>query len=67
MMCSFMVGLQMPCNHSSFIEPLFAPSSSSNFEGMKTHEMMRLLELAKYTVNPIRRLELYMEIQSISI
>lgn len=50
---------------SSFIEPLFAPESSSNFSGYENLEMMKMLEMAKYTVNPIRRLELYMEIQSI--
>ncbi|SCG82122.1 Heme-binding protein A Hemin-binding lipoprotein [Proteiniborus sp. DW1] len=50
---------------SSFIEPLFAPDSSSNYTGYENLEMMKLLEMAKYTVNPIKRLELYMEIQSI--
>ncbi len=49
---------------SSFIEPLFAPDSSSNYCGYENQEMMKLLEMAKYTVNPIRRLELYKEIQS---
>lgn len=50
---------------SSFIEPLFSPDSVSNYSGYENHEMMKLLEAAKFTINPNRRLELYKEIQSI--
>lgn len=50
---------------SSFIEPLFSPTSTSNFSGYDSEEVMKLLNIAKATVNPIRRLEYYKEIQSI--
>ena len=50
---------------SSFIEPMFSPTSTSNFSGYDNEEVMRLLNIAKSTVNPIKRLEYYKEIQSI--
>ncbi|MFA5523123.1 MAG: ABC transporter substrate-binding protein [Tissierellales bacterium] len=50
---------------SSFIEPLFSPDSVSNYSGYENQEMMKLLEAAKFTINPNRRLELYKEIQTI--
>jgi len=50
---------------SSFIEPLFSPDSVSNYTDYENQEMIKILETAKYTVNPIKRLELYKEIQSI--
>ncbi|MCQ4923234.1 ABC transporter substrate-binding protein [Tissierella carlieri] len=50
---------------SSFIEPLFSIDSASNFSGYSNEEVMRLLKIAKATVNPMRRLEYYKEIQSI--
>ncbi len=50
---------------SSFIEPLFSPNSVSNFSGYENQELMKLLEMAKYAVNPIKRMELYKEIQRI--
>ncbi|WIV11837.1 ABC transporter substrate-binding protein [Proteiniborus sp. MB09-C3] len=50
---------------SSFIEPLFSPDSASNYSGYDNPELMKLLDTAKYTVNPIKRLELYKEIQNI--
>lgn len=48
---------------ASFIEPLFSPSSVSNFSGYENEELMELLKVAKQTVNPIKRLELYKQIQ----
>lgn len=50
---------------SSFIEPLFATGSTSNLTGYDNEELNRLLRLAKQTVNPIKRLEYYKEIQNI--
>ncbi|MSU03101.1 chemotaxis protein [Tissierella sp. DSM 105185] len=50
---------------SSFIEPLFATNSVSNLSGYESEELMRLLKIAKQTSNPIRRMEIYKEIQRI--
>ncbi|WMM23606.1 ABC transporter substrate-binding protein [Tissierella sp. MB52-C2] len=50
---------------SSFIEPLFATNSASNLSGYESEELMRLLKIAKQTSNPIRRVEIYKEIQRI--
>lgn len=50
---------------SSFIEPLFLPDSASNYTRYENEEMVKLLDTAKYTANPIKRMELYKEIQSI--
>lgn len=50
---------------SSFIEPLFSPESTYNFTGYNNDKLMEILNEAKYTVNPMKRLELYKEIQSI--
>lgn len=50
---------------SSFIEPLFSPTSTSNLSGYNNEEVMRLLNIAKATVNPVKRMEYYKQIQSI--
>lgn len=50
---------------SSFIEPLFTTGSASNLCGYDNQELNRMLKLAKQTVNPIKRLEFYKDIQRI--
>ncbi len=50
---------------SSFIEPLFNPNSPSNPTGYDNKEVMKLLKIAKSTVNPKKRLDLYKKIQTI--
>lgn len=49
---------------SAFIEPLFAPDSTNNITGYNNSEVMDILNTAKATVNPIKRMELYKKIQS---
>ncbi len=50
---------------STFIEPLFLPDSYSNFTGYNNRRVVEILEKAKYTANPMKRIELYKQIQSI--
>ena len=50
---------------SSFIEPLFVTGSVSNLCAYENDQLNNLLKLAKQTVNPIKRLEYYKDIQKI--
>ncbi len=50
---------------SAFIEPLFSPDSTNNLSGYNNKELMEMLNTAKATVNPVKRMELYKQIQSI--
>lgn len=49
---------------SAFIEPLFTPESTNNMAGYSNNELMEILNEAKATVNPIKRMELYKRIQA---
>lgn len=49
---------------SAFIEPLFAPNSTNNLSGYDNNELIDILNTAKATVNPIKRMEMYKKIQS---
>lgn len=50
---------------SAFIEPLFGPNSTNNLSGYNNSDVIKILNKAKATINPIRRMELYKQIQSI--
>ncbi|NLX61804.1 MAG: chemotaxis protein [Tissierellia bacterium] len=50
---------------SAFIKPLFLPDSESNLCNYKNEEITRLLDIASQTTNPMRRMELYKEIEKI--
>jgi len=50
---------------SSFIKPLFLPDSDSNLCNYRNEEIVELLEKASQTTNPMKRAELYEEIQRI--
>jgi len=50
---------------SSFIKPLFLPDSESNLCNYNNEEVVRLLRIASQTTNPMKRMELYEEIQRI--
>ena len=50
---------------SAFIKPLFLPDSESNLCNYKNEEVVRLLDLASQTTNPMRRMDLYREVQRI--
>lgn len=50
---------------SAFIEPMFGIHSSTNISGYENTELMRILNEAKSTANPMKRKGLYEKIQSI--
>lgn len=50
---------------SSFVKPLFLPGSESNLCNYNNEEVVRLLEIASQTTNPMKRMEVYEEVQRI--
>lgn len=50
---------------SSFIKPLFLPDSETNLCNYKNEEVVKLIEIASQTTNPIKRMEVYEKIQRI--
>jgi ABC-type transport system substrate-binding protein/methyl-accepting chemotaxis protein len=51
----------------NYLEPLFAPSSYTNFTGYRNDNVVELMKKAKTVVNPEKRIEIYKEIQNIII
>lgn len=51
----------------NFLQPLFNFENSTNFVRYNNEEVMDLLSEAKKVINPVKRLELYKEIQNIIV
>ena len=50
-------------DEDNFLEPNFAPESATNFAGYKSEKVYELMEEARRIINPIKREEMYKQIQ----